>query len=228
MKTFCIIPAFNEDKTIAKVIAEVKPFIDTIVVVDDGSSDDTYKIVKELSSESSELNSLVVLNHLINRGQGAALQTGNQYAIKEKADIIIHFDADGQFIAKEIRDIIKPILTNQADIVFGSRFLNKKSHIPWLKKNIILPTAKIVNYLFLNVKLTDPQNGFRALTHQAAKKIIIENSGMAHCSEIAAKAFQNNLRIAEIPITVIYHNFGQKFSDGFKIIKELLISRLIN
>ncbi|MFH1428088.1 MAG: glycosyltransferase family 2 protein [Patescibacteria group bacterium] len=220
MKIFCIIPAFNEDKTIAKVVSEVIPLVDKVVVVNDGSTDNTEKFAKK--------NKAAVLNHLINRGQGAALQTGNQYAIKEKADIIIHFDADGQFIAEEIKDILKPILANQADIVFGSRFLNKKSYIPWLKKNIILPAAKIVNYLFLNVKLTDPQNGFRALTHQAAKKIIIENNGMAHCSEIAAKAFQNNLRIAEIPITVIYHNFGQKFSDGIKIIKELLISRLIN
>jgi len=140
----------------------------------------------------------------------------------------VHFDADGQFMAQEIKDIIAPITAGEADVVFGSRFLSKKSNIPRLKKYFILPLAKIVNRIFLGVNLTDPQSGFRAMTATAAKKIKIEQDGMAHCSEIMYKAFSNNFKVKEIPITVIYHNFGQRFSGGLKILKDLLISRIIN
>ncbi|PIR13221.1 hypothetical protein COV49_02910 [Candidatus Falkowbacteria bacterium CG11_big_fil_rev_8_21_14_0_20_39_10] len=221
MKIFCIIPAYNEEKTIIEVINKVKPHVNEIVVVDDASVDNTYQIVKELSS-------LVILKHLTNRGQGAALQTGNDYALMNGADIIVHFDADGQFVAEEIKDIIKPIVENQADIVFGSRFLEKKSQIPWVKLNIIIPLARLANQLFLGVNLTDPQSGFRAMNRRAAKTIKINHDRMAHCSEIIHKAFKNNLRVKEIPITVIYRNFGQRFSGGLKIIKDLMLGKLTN
>jgi len=220
MKIFCIIPAYNEAETIVKIIEEVKPLVDEVVVVDDGSTDDTYKLAKT--------QGITVLQHIINKGQGAALQTGNEYAINNGADIIVHFDADGQFLAKEIKDMVAPIILGKADIVFGSRFLGKKSNMPWFKKNIIMPMAKIINKIAFNISLTDPQNGFRAMTAKAAKKIIIEHNGMAHCSEIIFKAFKNNLDIKEVPTTIIYHNFGQKFSGGIKIIKDLFIAKLIN
>lgn len=220
MKTFCIIPAYNEAKTIVKVINGVKPLVDKVVAVDDGSTDNTYELAKT--------QNIIVLRHIINRGQGATLQTGNEYAIKNGAEIIIHFDADGQFLAKEIKDIIRPIKSGKADIVFGSRFLGKKSNMPWFKRNIIMPIAKIANKIAFNVSLTDPQNGFRAMKTETAKKIIIEHDGMAHCSEIIFKAFKNNLCIKEVPTTIIYHNFGQKFSGGIKIIKDLLLAKLIN
>ncbi|MDD5291131.1 MAG: glycosyltransferase family 2 protein [Patescibacteria group bacterium] len=220
MKTFCVIPAYNEAETIAKIIGEVKPLVDEIVVVDDGSSDQTKELAKA--------GGVKVLSHFINRGQGAALETGNQYALKAGADIIVHFDADGQFLPKEIKDIISPILKKEADIVFGSRFLGKKSNLPPFKKYAIIPLAHLVNKIFTGSDLTDPQNGFRALSKKAAEKIKIEQDGMAHNTEIISKAFASGLRIKEIPVTVIYHNFGQRFSGGLKIIKDLILARLIN
>lgn len=220
MKIFCIIPAYNEAETITEVIKKVKPVVNKVVVVDDGSIDKTYELAKKQGA--------IILKHIINRGQGASLATGNQYALDRDADIIVHFDADGQFLAQEIKDVIAPIELGQADIVFGSRFLGKKSNMPWLKKYVIIPLAHLVNKIFIGVTLTDPQNGFRALSRLAAQKIKIEQDGMAHNSEIIFKAFDNKLRIEEVPITIIYHNFGQKFSDGLKIIKDLILARLIN
>jgi len=220
MKIFCIIPAFNEAKTIAEVINKVKPLVDKVVVVDDGSIDNTYKLARA--------QGITVLRHIINRGQGAALQTGNEYAINNQADIIIHFDADGQFLAEEIIDIISPIQSGEAEVVFGSRFLEKKSKIPWRKKHIIIPLAHLVNKIFFSVTLSDPQSGFRALSRRAAKKIIISQDRMAHCSEIIYRVHEHNLKIKEVPITILYHNFGQRFSEGLKIIKDLFFSQLIN
>ncbi|MFA4940981.1 MAG: glycosyltransferase family 2 protein [Patescibacteria group bacterium] len=220
MKIFCIIPAYNEEKTIAEVIEKVKKNVNEVIVVNDGSKDETKKLAKEKGA--------VVLSHIINRGQGAALETGNQYALNKGAEIIVHFDADGQFLAEEIKDIVSPIVRGEADIVFGSRFLGKKSNLPQFKKHIIIPLAHLVNKIFIGATLTDPQNGFRAMSSETAKKITIEQDGMAHNTEIISKSFENNLKIKEIPVTVIYHNFGQRFSGGLKIIKDLILSRLIN
>ncbi len=220
-KIFCVIPAFNEEKNILEVINSVKLYVSEIVVVDDGSEDGTENLV-----ETQNIASL--RRHIVNRGQGAALETGTRYALMKGADIIVHFDADGQFLAEEIKDMIEPIKRGEADAVFGSRFLEKESGMPIFKKNIIMPLARLANLIFLGVKLTDPQNGFRALSREAVKKIRIKQDGMSHCSEILYKARKENLRVKEVPITVIYHDFGQRFSGGFKILKELFLGRLIH
>lgn len=217
-KISCVIPAWNEEKNIVQVIKNVRPFVDKIIVVDDASKDTTSKLAEEAGA--------FVINHLINRGQGAALQTGNDYALSLGADIIVHFDGDNQFLANEINDMVAPILKGEADIVFGSRFLGKKANLPLFKRLIIYPLAQVFTRLILGIKLSDPQNGFRAMSRQTAEKIKIINREMAHNSEIQAKAFSYKLRVAEVPITVIYHHFGQKLSGGFKIIKDLFIYKL--
>lgn len=224
-KIFCIIPAFNEGKRINKVINDVLPLVDKIIIVDDGSRDNTYK--------KAERSGVVVLRHLINRGQGAALETGNQYALKNGADVVVHFDADGQFLFSEINDVLAPLKNDEYDIVFGSRFLEKKTEMPFFKKNILFPIARFIN-LFLGIKMTDPQSGFRAMNKNALKKIKIQNDGSAHCSEILSKSFKFNLRIKEVPITVFYNEFGQgifagrgRGKGGIKIIKDLIIQKII-
>lgn len=219
-KVFCVIPAWNESKNISGVITSVKPLVDAVVVVDDGSSDDTYDLAKN--------HNITVLRHTTNRGQGAGLQTGNDYALSAGADIIVHFDADGQFLAKEIKDLIEPIKQGKADAVFGSRFMEKRSEIPFLKKYIIMPLARMFNS-FLGIKgMTDPQSGFRALSRRVAEKIRIEHDDMAHCSEILMKVFKNNFRVKEVPTTVIYEEFGQRFGGGIKIIKSIFIKKIIS
>jgi len=219
MKVICVIPAFNEEKTIAKVINDVRPFVSEIIVVDDGSKDKTAEI--------AEGENVKVLRHLINRDQGAALETGNRYSLSKGAEIIVHFDADGQFLAEEIERVIKPIKDGNADIVFGSRFMGIRSNMPFIKEYFIMPLARVINKIFFNIKMTDPQSGFRAMSADAAKKIKIEQDGKAHCSEIIAKAAKEKLRIVEVPIKVIYNEYGQNFSGGLRIIKDFIIKELI-
>jgi polyprenyl-phospho-N-acetylgalactosaminyl synthase len=218
MKIFCIIPAFNEEKTIGEVIKKIKPLVDEVVVVDDGSSDKTAAIAL--------VGGAIVLKHPLNRGQGAALETGNQYALQKGADIIFHFDADGQFSVEDIPAVLAPLLAGEADAVLGSRFLEKKSNMPFFKEKVFMPIARLVNRLLFGAVLTDPQSGFRAATAQVWKKIKIRQDGMAHCSEIIAKIFKNKLRVREVSITVFYDDFGQRFGGGVRIIKDLFLAKL--
>jgi glycosyltransferase involved in cell wall biosynthesis len=191
-----------------------------VIVVDDGSTDETHVV--------AEAGGAVVLRHLVNRYQGAALRTGTKYAIQEGFSYIVHFDADEQFRAEDIEIVVAPLIASQADIVFGSRFLDNTTVMPVLKKKIIMPLARLVNSLAFGVNLTDPQSGFRAFRADAYPQLAWQHDGMAHCSEILHRAHQRQLRIVEVPITVIYHEFGQKLSSGFRIIKDLLLARFIN
>ncbi|HQQ38063.1 MAG TPA: glycosyltransferase family 2 protein [bacterium] len=217
MKIICVIPAYNEDQHLAGVIAKVRPLVDAVVVVDDGSQ-------KKITG-LAELAGVFVLRHPINRGQGAALQTGSDYALKLGADIIIHFDGDDQFEAAEIPEVIAPLLSQEADVVFGSRFLEKKSNIPKVKKYIVMPLGRFLNRLW-GVRTSDPQSGFRAYTREVAQSFRIENDRMAHCSEILIKLSQAKWRIKEIPVTVTYHEYGQKLNGGFRIIKDLFLQKI--
>lgn len=227
MKIACVIPAFNEEKNIQKTITDLlncksaNDLLDEIIVVDDCSTDKTAEKIRNM--EDVKIKGLF---HPINLGQGAALQTGNEYALRSGADIVIHFDADGQFLAEEMIRLVDLIKRDEAEIVFGSRFLEIKSDIPAFKKNIIMPLAKIFNFIFFGIKTSDPQSGFRAMNKEATKKIKIENNRMAHCTEILAKAHKYKFRIKEVPITVVYNEFGQKFSGGFKIIKDLFFRKI--
>lgn len=222
MKIFCVIPAFNEEKSITTVIDQVKPLVDTVVIVDDNSSDQTVNSVTKTD--------VVLLKHIINRGQGAALRTGTEYCLNNGADIIVHFDADGQFLSKDIEKVVAPIKSGEAQVVFGSRFLDSahSSEMPIFKKYFIMPLAKAVNKIFFNINLTDPQSGFRAMSSEAARKINWRQDRMAHCSEIMFEVKKNNFKVKEIPIKVIYHNFGQSFFGGLKILKELFIAMIVN
>ncbi len=223
---FVIVPAYNEAKNISLVLKELSLNYENIIVIDDASTDNTVKIVKKFP--------VILLQHKVNRGQGAALETGNQCALKNNADILVHFDADGQFLVSEIKELINPLINNNYDVVLGSRFLEKKSYIPWFKKNFIFPLARLINKTIFNIRLSDPQNGFRAFTRKVAQKIKIEQDGSAHCSEFLIKIFQNNFKIKEVAITVNYHEFGQglfgghgRGMGGIKILKDLFLRKLI-
>ena len=225
MSIFCVIPAWEEAPTLEasalpKVVESLSGIVDRIVVVEDGSKDYTYEVAKELPVD--------LLHHVINRGQGAALKTGTLYALQQGADIIIHFDADGQFRPEDLNKVIEPIQRGEADIVFGSRFLDNTTQMPWLKKNVIMPLARSVNRVFFNIRTTDPQSGFRAFSRRAAEQIDWHQDEMAHCSEILVVAHRSGLPIVEVPITVLYPDFGQRFNVGLKILRDLFIAKLNN
>ncbi len=224
---FIIIPAYNEKHRIINTLNDLLKYNYQIIVVDDASSDKTYQKVADFIDQHNLKHKITLLKHKINRGQGASLQTGTDLALKKDVKIIVHFDADGQFLSSEIQDCLQPLLNSQADIVLGSRFLQKNSSMPWLKKYLIHPVSKIINYFFTGLKLTDAHCGFRAMTRQAAQKIQITQDRMSHNTEIIAQIKKLNLKYKEVPVTVIYHEFGQGISGGFKILKELFLGKLI-
>lgn len=215
-----IVPAYNEEDKVGSVIRNLFEHTDRVVVVDDCSSDNTAQIAKDFGAD--------ILRHKINRGQGASLQTGQEYALSIGADYAIHFDADGQFDADDILPALDKMKSENADILFGSRFLDHRSNVPWLKKHLILPIGKYVNILFGSIKLSDAHNGFRILNRKALDKIVITQDRMAHASEIPALVKKHDLKYVEYPVKVTYDEYGQRASGGFKIIYDLFLGKFIN
>jgi polyprenyl-phospho-N-acetylgalactosaminyl synthase len=219
-----VIAAYNEGKNIIKTLGDLKSeHYTNIVVVDDGSKDDTYNIAKS--------QGIIALKHIVNRGQGAALQTGMTYALKSGAEYIIHFDADGQHNAKEIKNILSPLKLKQSQVTLGSRFIRKQK-IPFARK-IILKGAILIIWMFYGLKLTDAHNGFRGFTKNAAKKVIITSDRMEHASEIIEKIKQNKIKYKEVPVTITYTKEhlkngrkGQGKFDSIKILLKMILKKI--
>ena len=216
---FIVVPAYNEEKNIGRVIRGLfeRGWRD-VAVVDDGSSDRT--------AEEAIAVGAIVLRHPVNRGQGAALQTGDEYALAKGAEAVAHFDADGQFNPDDIAPAVKAMAESGVDVVFGSRFLDKRSGVPFLKKYFILPIARWINFLFTGVLLSDAHNGFRVLSRRVLEKIKITQDGMAHNSEIVAQIKRGGWRFIERPVEVSYSEYGQGLAGGLKIIRDLFISKI--
>jgi len=191
------IPAYNEEKNIASIITKLKNITDSIIVCDDGSSDMTSEISKNLGA--------VVISHKKNMGYGAAIRTIFQKSVELDSDILVTFDADGQHRIDDVSKILQPLENNEADIVIGSRFLDNESKVPNYRKIGIKVITQVTN-ASLKKKLTDSQSGFRAYNKQALTQISPSEMGMGISTEILIKASNKGLRIAEIPITILYHD----------------------
>lgn len=221
--TFIIIPAYNEGKVIGKVIADIKKEgFSNIIVIDDGSTDDTFFQAKKAGA--------IVLRHIINLGQGASLQTGFDFFLKKtKGEICVTYDADGQFNPKEIKKMVNFLNKNKLDVVLGSRFLGKAINISFFKK-ITLKFGIIFTKIFSGINLTDTHNGFRAFTRKALQKIKISQNGMAHASEIIHQIVGNNIEFREYPVTVYYDKYhkikGQKITNSLNIVFNLIFDRI--
>ncbi|MCS7093304.1 MAG: glycosyltransferase family 2 protein [Patescibacteria group bacterium] len=222
-KVFIIIPAYNEEKVVGSVIDSIKKEgWRNIIVVDDGSNDGTLEIAKK--------HKVIALRHIINLGQGASLQTGFEYFLrKTKGELVVTFDADGQFDPKEIKRAVNFLLKNKLDVVLGSRFLGKAVNLP-LAKKIILKLGIFFTRVFSGVRLTDTHNGFRVLTRKALEKIKLNQNGMAHASEIIHQIISNDFRFDEFPVTVYYDRYhkikGQKLTNSFRIVFDLIFDRI--
>ncbi len=221
---YLTIPAYDEGQVIRETLQPLLAAGYSVVVVDDGSSDDTYAQLAGLG--------LHRLRHPFNLGQGAALQTAVSYALGQGADYIVHFDADGQHDAAGIDDLLAPLLAGDADVVLGSRFLREAD---WLavprERRILLKLAVVVNGLLTGLWLSDAHNGARAFTREAASKIMLRENGFAHATEITQQIRQQRLRYIEHPTRIRYTDYsqfkGQKASNAVNILIDLLIRRFI-
>jgi len=189
------IPAFNEEKNIASIISRLKDFTDSIVVCDDGSSDMTAKIAEDMGA--------ILVKHPKNLGYGAAIRTIFLKAKDLESDALVTLDGDGQHQIMDVEKILKPIEKNQADIVIGSRFLDKKSDVPKYREFGINVITKVTNVTIKN-KLTDAQSGLRAYSKKVLSEIAPSDSGMGISTEILIKASSKGLKIVEVPITISY------------------------
>ena len=216
-----VVPAYNEARVIAGVVAELKVDAHRIVVVDDGSSDTTAGVAAERGA--------VVLEHPINLGQGAALQTGIEFALARGAEIIVTFDADGQHRTADIVRLIDALETHRADFALGSRFLGSAVNMPPLRRTL-LRAATWFTRLTTGLALTDAHNGLRAMTRRGALCIRLRQNRMAHASEILGQIAASGLKFVEVPVTIEYSRYslakGQRSGDLLVILLDLFARRL--
>lgn len=220
-KIVLVIPAYNEEKTIASVISQAKKYVSSIVVVDDGSQDRTFEIAKNLG--------VVVYRHCFNLGLGASLVTGFQAALNMNADIIVSCDADGQHQSQDIEKVVAPILEGQADVVIGTRFKGQ-GQTPWIRK-IYNYSANILTFLLYNKWVSDSQSGLRAFKASCLREMEFLSQRMEISSEIIGQIKKRNLKLIEVPITAIYTPYslskGQNFFEGLRTAWALLLDKVV-
>ena len=214
-----LVPAYNEEKRIAAVVADLLIHVDEVVVINDNSHDNKKQYAQEAVA--------LVLSHNVNRGQGAALETGHVYARNRGAEYVIHFDGDGQFSAADILPALKHLQKHDADVLLGSRFLDKRTNMPWFKRKILHPLARKVENFLRGLKLSDVHNGFRILNKKAFHTIAITHDGMAHASEIPRLVAKYKLKHVEFAVQVTYHEYGQSSLGSIKIVRDLLFGNFI-
>tara|TARA_Y100001968_G_scaffold284536_1_gene283929 strand:+ start:603 stop:1280 length:678 start_codon:yes stop_codon:yes gene_type:complete len=215
---YILVPAFNESKVIRKTLEELLLEFCNVVVVNDGSTDNF--------NESTEGLNITVLNHEINLGVGAAVQTGFEYVCKKpSAHAVITFDADGQHSVHDAVSIAEEINKSSEGIIFGSRFIEHHNNIPFIKRIVLMIIAKITTFV-TGVNLTDAHNGLKAYKVNAIKELELKFSGYSYESELIKEVSLKNISYKEISTDVKYTNYsiskGQKLSDGLLILEDLL------
>ena len=213
-----VIPAFNEAAVIGEVIADVRSVFDHVVCVDDGSTDGTGEIALRAGAH--------LVRHPVNLGQGAAIQTGVEYARKQPgAQIFATFDADGQHRVKDLSAMVDRLRANDVDVVIGTRFAAKaeaEASRPPLLKRIVLQTAARLSPRGRRLGLTDTNNGLRVFNKTVADALNITMSGMSHANEFVVLIAENHWRVAEEPVEVLYTEYskskGQPLLNGVNII----------
>jgi glycosyltransferase involved in cell wall biosynthesis len=218
---FVVVPAYNEERTVAKVVSELCEMAYMVVVVDDGSYDKTFSILEILQKKYPK--QIFIYSHAINRGLGAALKTGLEASLRKGAKYMITFDADGQHDALDIDGVSRPLIENKADVVIGSRNF---SDMP-LSRNMGNYLMNFLTLIFYRVYVKDSQSGLRAFTAKSASMMDFNSRGYGVSSEIVSEIKKNNLKLAEVPIKTIYTSYalskGTNTSVGLKILAKMVI-----
>jgi len=220
-RVWVVVPAYREAAVIGEVVAGLRQRFEHVIVVDDGSGDETGERARQAGAR--------LMRHAVNLGQGAALQTGILQALRLGAEVIVTFDADGQHRPEDAWRLAEEVLSGRVDVALGSRFLGSTVGMP-RSRRWLLKAAIGLTWLLHGARLTDAHNGLRALSAEAARRIRIRHNGMAHATEIVHQVFQFGLRVVELPVVIVYSSYslakGQKMSNSFAILADLLVRRL--
>lgn len=219
-RTLILVPAFNEAGRVGAVVQELRTRFPHVLVVDDGSSDAT-------ANEALRCGA-IVLRHPLNRGQGAALETGLAFARERSFDFVVTFDADGQHRTADVERLLRPLVDGRASIALGSRFLGATRNMP-PGRRMLLKTALLFTRLASGLPVTDTHNGLRALDRDAVAKIRISLDRMAHASEILDRIRASRLEWVEVPVEVTYSRDslakGQRSAAAARILFDYLFAR---
>jgi polyprenyl-phospho-N-acetylgalactosaminyl synthase len=215
-----VIPAFNEATVIAEVVADVRSVFDHVVCVDDGSTDGTGEIALRAGAH--------LVRHPVNLGQGAAIQTGVEYARSQPgARLFATFDADGQHRVEDVAAMVDRLCADDVDIVIGTRFGGAEGSRPPLLKRLVLQTAARLSRRGRRLGLTDTNNGLRVFNKKVADRLDFTMSGMSHANEFITLIDENHWRVAEQPVEVLYTEYskskGQPLLNGVNIIFDGLL-----
>lgn len=216
-----IIPVYNEGKVIKSVIDQVTRVFPFVVCVNDGSHDNSLEEIRKTKA--------FLVDHPINMGQGAALQTGLDYALLNPSiKYFVTFDADGQHSLDDVQTMLGVIKKENIDIILGSRFLGATYNMSSAKKILLKSAIRFTN-IFSGIKLTDTHNGLRVFGRDFAQNLNITMPDMAHASEIIDKISHGKWKYTEVPITITYTEYsmskGQSMFNAINILFDLFLSK---
>ncbi|MPV53160.1 glycosyltransferase [Corynebacterium sp. zg331] len=222
--TWLIVPCFNEGAVIGDVISQARETFPNIVAVNDGSSDHSAEAIHQAGAH--------LVNHPVNLGQGAAIQTGVEYARRQPgARYFVTFDADGQHQVKDVQAMVERLRTEPVDIVVGTRFGRPRSEtdqVPWIKR-VVLKTVVLLSPRTRRLGLTDAHNGLRAFNRTVAEELNLRMNGMSHASEFVSLMDSAGWRVTEQPVDILYTEYsmskGQSLFNGVNILADELLSR---
>ena len=220
--TWLIVPCYNEGTVIFDVLKNARKTFPNIVGVNDGSADDSAAQIRAAGAH--------LVDHPVNLGQGAAIQTGVEYARAQPgAKYFVTFDADGQHQVKDVTRMIERLRTEPLDIIVGTRFAGQEnSQVPWIKR-AVLKTVVMLSPRTKKLGLTDAHNGLRAFNRTVAEEMNIRMNGMSHASEIVSMIDKHGWRVDEEPVDILYTEYsmskGQSLINGVNILADGLVAR---
>ena len=222
---YVVVPAYREASVLPNVIQGLAAYVprEQIIVVNDGSPDDTAEVAKAAG--------VVTLSHPINRGQGAAIQTGLLAALRLGAEIIVTFDADDQHAPSDLPAMVEPIRQGRADVALGSRFVSGGATGVPAGRQMLLRGGVIFTRVISRIRVTDTHNGLRALSRKAAQQIRITQDGMTHASEILDEIGRLGLAYEEVPVHIRYSEYsmskGQRNRDAIKLAMRIVLFKVM-
>lgn len=220
--TWLIVPCYNEGTVIFDVLSRARETFPNIVAVNDGSRDNSAAQIRAAGAH--------LVDHPVNLGQGAAIQTGVEYARAQPgAEFFVTFDADGQHQIKDVVRMIERLRTEPVDIIVGTRFAGQdNSQVPWIKR-LVLKTVVMLSPRTKRLGLSDAHNGLRAFNRKVAEEMNIRMNGMSHASEIVTMIDKQGWRVDEEPVDILYTEYsmskGQSLINGVNILADGLVAR---